>query len=546
MAFGVTTQMIEAFGEIVFKLSLNKQRRKGDAVRLLDFAAMEAQRAGTGLTDEEIGARIGLLTEQVSVVRVFMERKYHRIDQHRRIFHLGGGRRWNKEEYQHPRERLKFSKEAMTLREALTFPAERAAHYIEQGYWKNETLSGWLAVNADRQPDAPAVIQAGGRISYVELKNRVDRLTRGLMALGLMKGDVVAVQLPNSAEFIISYLAIAAFGGVMQAIRMPYGEKDMRFFLGRGKARAVIFLSNGNDFSAAEAMVNSVSKLENLEHVIAVGVNRPAGSINFADLMSDGGLLIPNPPVGADPLLLFYTSGGVSGPKGVPLTYQNLLSSGRLGAAEFDVMPDDRIFSTAPLSDPLGLFSFHVALCAGAATALIPAFSAADMARSVEREKISVLFLGPPQASALLDDGRLDSHDFSSLRLTVFSGSHVPSSLLKEYQGKIPDCEISRLWGMAEVAAGTYTRLGQNVDVVARSVGQAAPGHEIRVVSQEGETLPPGREGELQVRGCSLFPGYLDNPGANAKAFAEEGWFRTGELGVIDEGGNLELKGRSA
>ena len=96
MAYGVTQEMIDTFGDIVFKLSLNKQIRRGDAVRNLDFSTIEKTRAETGLTDEEISEKIGLLPEQVSVVRVFAERKYHKIDQHRRIFHLGGGKRWKK------------------------------------------------------------------------------------------------------------------------------------------------------------------------------------------------------------------------------------------------------------------------------------------------------------------------------------------------------------------------------------------------------------------------------------------------------------------
>ena len=103
-----TQQMIDTYGEIIFKLSLNKQSRRGDAVRELNFEEIEKQRETTGLTDDEIAARIGLLPEQVGVVRVFVERKYHRIDLHRRLFHLGGGKRWKADEYQHPAERLKL------------------------------------------------------------------------------------------------------------------------------------------------------------------------------------------------------------------------------------------------------------------------------------------------------------------------------------------------------------------------------------------------------------------------------------------------------
>ena len=120
MSYGVTQQMIDTYGEIIFKLSLNKQSRRGDAVRELNFEEIEKQRETTGLTDDEIATQIGLLPEQVGVVRVFVERKYHRIDLHRRLFHLGGGKRWKADEYQHPAERLKIREENMALRQALT------------------------------------------------------------------------------------------------------------------------------------------------------------------------------------------------------------------------------------------------------------------------------------------------------------------------------------------------------------------------------------------------------------------------------------------
>ena len=125
----------------------------------------------------------------------------------------------------------------------MNFDPDRAAAYLEQGLWNNDTLSGWLSGHAARTPDAPALISSSKTLSYAELKNDVDRLAYGLTGLGLVKGDVVAVQLPNIPEFLTTYLAIASFGGLMQTIHMPYGRSDIEFLLGHSGARVVISLA---------------------------------------------------------------------------------------------------------------------------------------------------------------------------------------------------------------------------------------------------------------------------------------------------------------
>ena len=546
MAYGVTQQMIDTFGDVVFKLSLNKQTRRGDAVRNLDFAAIEAARAETGFTDEEIAERIGLLPEQVSVVRVFTERKHHKIDQHRRLFHLGGGKRWKKDEYRSPAERLQFRKEAMMLREAINFKPELVADYIEKGYWINETLNGWLSEYAKNTPDSTAIIHPGGSLSYQELKNQVDQLTNGLMSLGLMKGDVVAVQLPNTLDFIVSYFAITAFGGVMQTIHMPYRDADIEFLVGHSKARAVICLPVFKEFPTAEVMLNMKEKLSSLETVITVGEVAPEGTVSLESLKVEGTPKIDNPPVGSDPFLLLYTSGTTSNPKGVPLTYQNMIGNARLSVPEFHMTAADRNISAAPFSHLYGLYNFHVALCAGATNILLPAFSPPELAKTVEETKATTVFLGPPHAASMINAGLMEAHDFSSVRFSMFSGSACPPQLLEDYRAKIPGTRIGQLWGMTETAGATYCRDEGAEDIPLRSAGPAAPGNEVRVVSSEtGENLPADTEGDLQVRGSSVFPGYLNNPEANADAFTEDGWFRTGDIALIDGAGNLTITGRT-
>ena len=550
MAYGVTQQMIDTFGEIVFKLSLNKQIRRGDPVRKLDFSAIEATREESGLTDKEIAERIGLLPEQVSVVRVFTERKHHKIDQHRRLYHLGGGKRWKKEAYRSPAERLQFREDAMMIRKAIKFLPELAARYIEKGYWINETLNGHLINYAHITPDALAIIHPEGELSYKHLKDSVDELTNGLMKIGLTKGDVVAVQLPNTLEFIISYFAITAFGGVMQTIHMPYRDADIEFLLTHSKARAVICLPAFKDFNTAKVMLSIKEKSDTLDHIITIGEVSPRGTKAFESLKITGTPKIDNPPVGSDPFLLLYTSGTTSNPKGVPLTYQNMIGNARLSVPEFHMTPADRNISAAPFSHLYGLYNFHVALCAGAANILLPVFTPPDLAKTIEKTKATTVFLGPPHAASMINAGLLDNHDFSSVRFSMFSGSTCPPSILKTYRDKISNhsdgTRIGQLWGMTETAGATFCRDDGPKDLALKSAGPAAPGNEIRIVSAENdEVISANTEGELQVRGSSVFPGYLNNSEANADAFTVDGWFKTGDIAIIDEFGNLTITGRT-
>ena len=430
------------------------------------------------------------------------------------------------------------------LSDTLNFDPDRAAAYLEQGLWNNDTLSGWLSGHAARTPDAPALISSIKTLSYAELKNDVDRLAYGLTGLGLVKGDVVAVQLPNIPEFLTTYLAIASFGGLMQTIHMPYGRSDIEFLLGHSGARVVISLAAFKEFPTQEIMLDCRRKLSTLEHVIVLGPEAGKGVTGYTTLLRSAGPTTTDPPVGADPFLLLYTSGTTSNPKGVLLTYQNMMSNSRLSVERFKVTGGDRILSAAPFSHLYGLHCYHITLSAGAAAVLLPAFVPAQMAELVEMVRPTAAFLGPAHAVALQKAGLTSKHDFSSLRFTVFSGAYCPPDVLRAYHAATGS-GVCQLWGMTELAAGAYSYPEQNMEVGIHSAGPVAPGNQIRVVDQEtGEPVVHGTEGELQVRGSSVFPGYLDNPEANAEAFADDGWFRTGDLAVIDVSGHLKITGR--
>ena len=541
---GVTEAMVESFGETVFRLSHNHQRRRGDPIRLKDFDAVERQRADLGLSDAEIAERVGLSRDQVTVVRNLVERRKIRRNHYQRLLELGGGRRFRAERFTPHEERHDYSEAAMNLRDAMRFDGDRAALYLERGWWSPaDTLSRWLVRAASEKPDAAAIVEDGQSLSCRELAERVARLAGGLKTLGLGSGDVVAVQLPNRAEYLVSYLAICALGGIMTTVYVPYRAAEMESLLGHSKARAFIGLDETGDFKPAQTALEMRSRIASLEHVIVLG-DAPHGACSFAALSEAPPHDLSDGPVATDPFLLLYTSGTSTRPKGVPLAYQGILGNARLGVPEHGITAADRILSAAPFGHLYGLYSFHLALAAGASTVLLPAFSPPDLARTLKAEAVTTLFAAPAHVAACLGAGLLDADVLSRLRLAVLSGSAVAPSVARTLQACMPDGHVAQLWGMTETQAGLYTRPGDPIETVAASAGRPSPGTEVRVVGPDDAVLPPGREGELHIRGSLLFPGYFNHPEANRDAFSAGGWFRTGDLAVIGAGGNVAITGR--
>ena len=541
---GVTEQMIEAYGDLVFQLSHNHQSRRGDPIRRLDFAAIEAQRADAGLTDAEIARRIGLTRDQVLFIRSLIERRRFRRGHYQRLLELGGGRRFRAERFTPHEARFQFSSAALELRAAMTFDPVRVARYVRAGWWNGDTLTAWLDRHADQRPERAALVTRDEAIGYGLLRDRVMAFAGGLARLGIGRGDVVAVQLPNVVEFPVAYLAITALGAVMSTLHMMYGPAELQALLGHGRARAVICLAEFKDAAPADTILALKPKLADLDHIIAVG-DDVAGAHRFAELAAGAPLPADRErPVAADPFLLLYTSGTTSAPKGVPLTYQTMLGNARSGAAEHGLGADDLVLSAAPFSHLFGLYSIHLALAAGAGMALLPAFAPGDLAALIAARRPTALFAGPAHIAAAIDAGVLADADFSSLKLTVLSGAACPPALVRAIDAKMPRGRVAQLWGMTETQAGLYTRFDDPADAAETSAGRPSPGTEVRIAATGDAPAEPDHEGELQVRGPLLFSGYFNNPDANAQAFTADGWFRTGDLARADRAGNVAITGR--
>ena len=523
---GVTEELIETFGDTIFRMSHNYQERRGDPYRERDWDEVERQRENMGLADAQIAEKIGLTRDQVLFIRTMLERRRFRSGHYARLLELGFGKRFHPERFTPHLDRFAFSEDALELRAAMSYPPELARKYVDNGWWAGDTLTTWLERHARERSDAPAIQLGDLVVSYGELRAQTESLASAFHRLGLARGDVVAMQLPNVPEFLIAYLALARLGAVTMTLHMPYRAAECETLLRHSRARAVICSSEALDH------------MPKLEHVITLEELRET-------IESKSATELPPAPVASDPFLLLYTSGTTSSPKGVPLNYHNMLSNARLSAPEHGLTADGVHLSAAPFTHLYGLYSFHAALAVGASNLLLPSFKPPELVACIESGRPTAMWTAPAHIAACMGGNLFDERELSSLKLVILSGSACPPALVEAFAEKIPSASISQLWGMTELQAGLYTRPGDPLETAMRSAGRPSPGAEVRIAGSDGnEVLAPGEEGELQIRGCLLFPGYLRNDEANEAAFAEGGWFRSGDLAVRDEAGNVAITGR--
>jgi cyclohexanecarboxylate-CoA ligase len=410
-------------------------------------------------------------------------------------------------------------------------------------YWRPETLRDWIERTVAAAPDRPAVIMPGGALSYADLHRRALALAASFHSLGLRPGDVIAAQLPNSVEFMLTYLAAGYAGAVLQTIHMPYRAAEIGPLLQHSGAAALVCLAHAKDFSPAETVLALRADLPSLREVIAVGADAPAGTVSFPRAEAGDQFDLPTRPTAADQFLLLYTSGTVALPKGVPVPYCNFLANARLSAPELEIGPSSILLSAAPFTHLYGLFSLNLAFAAGATTALLPAFTPTGLASALETLRPTGVFTAPAHMAACLGENLLTTERLSGVRFVMISGSVCPPELARRVHDLMANGTVLQLWGMSELQAGTFTRPTDPLEDRLGSAGRASLGTELRVVDDDAPA-PAGQEGELQVRGCSVFSGYLGNADATGSAFTADGWFRTGDLATLDARGNLRITGR--
>ena len=421
---------------------------------------------------------------------------------------------------------------------------------LARGDWRDTTLLDHFAGALAATPDKTAIVafRTDGaavetRLTYRELDARADIVARNLAARGIGAGDTVSFQLPNWWEFSVLHLACLRLGAVSNPLMTIFRARELGFMLKLAESKILVVPAKFRGFDHAAMAAELRGVLPDLRHVFTAG-GAASGAEPFDALLAPGAPALPAHRLSPDAVIqLLYTSGATGEPKGVLHTSNTMLSNlvpfaERLGLGAADV-----IHMPSPMAHQLG-FMYGLVLPAmlGATAVLQDVFSAPEMARQIVQEAASFTMGATPFLNDLTEHVAATGAATPSLRVFVSAGAPIPRALVAKARPTLGAAIISA-WGMSENGAVTTTVPANDETRATTTDGRALPGMEVAVFDPEGVPVSPGEEGQLKVRGCSNFAGYLKRPELDNTDAA--GWFDTGDLARMDAEGYIRIAGRS-
>ncbi|MGW5410233.1 class I adenylate-forming enzyme family protein [Actinomadura geliboluensis] len=381
-------------------------------------------------------------------------------------------------------------------------------------------------------------------ITYAEFGELADRVAAGLLARGVRRGDRIGLLGLNTPQWLAVFFGAARIGAVIVPLNVRYRDQELSYMLRRSGARMVVSepAVSGFDFAAffeefrpqAPDVTDYVYFGEGFDELAAAPAD-PAALAAARDAVEP-----------SDPLVILYTSGTTGRPKGAVITHGSILASARAQADHFAMSDTDVLLGHLPFNHVGGITcTIMAALVSGGSVALLPAFSPDGALRAIERHRVT--FLGAVPTMYVLMLGRPDfaDHDLSSVRLCMAGGSNVEPALAESIRRAFPGAPLYGLYGLSETSgACVLSRLDDDPETVARTLGVIIGDFEGRVTGPDGAVLPAGEAGELQIRGGCVTAGYWDMPDETAEVFLPDGWLATGDMVEMEPDGHLVLRGR--
>lgn len=387
-------------------------------------------------------------------------------------------------------------------------------------------------------PDARmAVDQSGRTMTFAELEQRSERVAAGLAARGVGEGTVVSWQLPTWLESMVLVGALSRLGAIQNPIIPIYRDREVGFIIRQAASKLLLVPSQFRGFDFA-AMANELAEGTATEVLVA-----------DQDLPEGDPASLPPPPAAtsaddAPVRWLFYTSGTTSDPKGAQHTDHNLMITAKGMNERLGMRPDDRNALVFPFTHIGGIIWVAAGLQLGYTQIIDEAFDPTATTQLLAREDVTVAGSGTYFHMSYLAAQRAqpDTPLFPSLRVCPGGGSPKPPQLHADVKRELGGVGVASGYGLTEAPILTMSGLEDSDEVLATTEGSAMPGVELRVVTLEGKEAGPGEEGEIRAKAPQMMRGYLDSS-LDADAF-DDGYFRTGDLGMLDPDGNVTITGR--
>ena len=431
------------------------------------------------------------------------------------------------------------------------------------------TLGRLLDEAVERTPDNEAVIYVDRefRLTYAEFARLVDEMARGLMALGVNRGEKVAVWATNVPYWMALQFATAKIGAVLMTVNTYYRSHELEYVLSQSGCENLFLIDGFRDIDYVQTAYDLIPELKtqergrlsserfpNLKRVVFLGPEKHRGMysmpevLSLAPMTSSSDYKSRQDSLDPDDVVnMQYTSGTTGFPKGVQLTHANIANNGFWIGENQKFTPADRVCLPVPLFHCFGCVLGVLAAVSHSSTLVIlETFDPLLVMASVDQEKCTALYGVPTMFIAVLDNKVFSNFDYSFLRTGIMAGSPCPVHVMKQVMERMNMSEITICYGLTEASpVMTQTRTDDDIHRRTETVGRAMPMIEVRVVDPEtGKELPPGTQGEVCCRGYNVMKGYYDNPRATAETIDADGWLHSGDLGVMDEEGYLSITGR--
>ncbi|MDR1698305.1 MAG: AMP-binding protein [Prevotellaceae bacterium] len=432
----------------------------------------------------------------------------------------------------------------------------------------NKTLGEWVEHWAAVSPDKEYIVYSDRnlRFTWKQFNQRVDDMAKGLLAIGVKKGDHVGLWATNVPDWLTFLYAGAKIGAVVVTVNTNYKQHELEYLCQNSDMHTLCIIDGTWDCDYVQMTYEMLPELKTtqrghlkserfprMRNVVYIGQEKHRGMYNTQELLLLGNS-IDDAKLGEakksvschDVVNMQYTSGTTGFPKGVMLSHHNIANNGLLTGEHMRFTQDDKLCVCVPLFHCFGVVLATMnCLTHGCTQVMVERFDPLVVLASIHKERCTALYGVPTMFIAELNHPMFDMFDLSSLRTGIMAGALCPIELMKQVEEKM-FMRITSVYGLTETSPGmTQTRIDDSFEVRCNTVGHEYEFTEVAVICPEtGKHLGVEEQGELCNRGYNTMKGYYKNPAATAEAIDKDGWLHSGDLGIRDKDGNYRITGR--